>query len=92
MTAPIDLGPEGDQVTLLLFGTGIRGRSALAAVTCTIGGVSVPVSFAGSQGDLVGLDQINVGPLPRALAGRGEVDLVLLVDGKAANTVRISIR
>ncbi|MBI3426604.1 MAG: hypothetical protein HY011_27055 [Acidobacteria bacterium] len=92
VTAPIDLGPEGDQVILLLFGTGLRGRSALAAVTCTMGGVSVPVSFAGAQGDLVGLDQINVGPLPRALAGRGEVDLVLLVDGKTANTVRVNLK
>jgi uncharacterized protein (TIGR03437 family) len=92
VTAPIDLGPEGDQVILLLFGTGIRGRSALAAVMCTIGGVSVPVSFAGVQGDLVGLDQLNVGLLPRALAGRGEVDLVLTVDGRAANTVRINIK
>ena len=79
-------------VILLLVGTGIRGRSAVASVTCTVGGVNVPVSFAGAQGDLVGLDQINVGPLPRALAGRGEVDLVLLVDGKAANTVRVNIK
>jgi uncharacterized protein (TIGR03437 family) len=90
--APIDLGANTDQVVLLLFGTGIRGRSNLSAVACRIGGVEVPVSFAGAQGDLVGLDQINVGPLPRNLAGRGEVDLVLMVDGKTANTVRISVR
>ncbi|MBI1763248.1 MAG: hypothetical protein HYR56_17630 [Acidobacteria bacterium] len=90
--APIDLGPEGEQVILLLFGTGVRGRSALAAVTCVLGGISVPVSFAGAQGDLAGLDQLNVGPLPRALAGRGEVDLVLTVDGRAANAVRVSFR
>lgn len=89
---PIDLGASTDQVVLLLFGTGIRGRSNLSAVTCRLGGVETPVSFAGAQGDLVGLDQINVGPLPRTLAGRGEVDLVLLVEGKAANTVRLSIR
>jgi hypothetical protein len=25
--------------------------------------------------------------LPRSLAGRGEVDVVMMVDGKAANTV-----
>ncbi len=92
IAAPLELGLADDQVILLLFGSGIRGRSDLTAVTCQIGGVSVPVSFAGAQGDLVGLDQINIGPLPRALAGRGEVDLVLLVDGKAANTVRVSIK
>ncbi len=92
VTAPIDLGPEGDQVILLLYGTGMRGRSALAAVTCTIGGLNVPVGFAGASPDFVGLDQINIGPLPRALAGRGEVDLVLMVDGKAANIVRVNIK
>lgn len=89
---PIDLGPESDQVFLILYGTGIRGRSALSAVTATIGGVSVPVTFAGAQGTFVGLDQINLGPLPRSLAGRGEVDVVLTVDGKTSNTVRVTIR
>ncbi|MBL8168727.1 MAG: hypothetical protein JNJ50_11265, partial [Acidobacteria bacterium] len=39
----------------------------------------------------VGLDQINV-PLPRSLAGRGEVDVVMTVDGVAANTIRIRIK
>jgi len=53
-------------------------------------GVAAPVSFAGEQG-LPGLDQINVA-LPRALAGRGEVDVILTVDGKTANIVRINIK
>src|SRR6185503_14982835 len=35
------------------------------------------------------LDQLNVS-LPRTLAGRGEVDLVLTVDGRPANTVRVA--
>lgn len=62
----------------------------MAAVTCTTGGGGVPVGFAGAQGELVGLDQINVGPLPRGLAGRGAVDVRLTVEGKAANTARIT--
>jgi uncharacterized protein (TIGR03437 family) len=37
------------------------------------------------------LDQINA-LIPRALIGRGEVDVVLTVDGKIANTVRVNIR
>jgi len=92
VAAPIDLGQEGDQVILLLFGSGIRGRSALSAVTCTIGRVAVPVGFAAAAPGFIGLDQVNVGPLPRSLAGRGEVDVVLTVDGKEANRVRISIK
>ncbi len=88
---PIDLGAATDQVFLILNGTGIRGRSSLSAVTATIGGVDAPVSFAGLQGDFVGLDQINVG-IPRSLIGRGQVDVILTVDGKTSNTVKINIK
>jgi uncharacterized protein (TIGR03437 family) len=89
VAAPLDLGPEGDQLFLLLFGTGWRNRSSLSAVTASIGGLAAQVDYAGAQGDLVGLDQINL-RLPRSLAGRGEVDLVLSVDGLTANTVRVA--
>src|SRR5262249_20974707 len=47
---PIDLGPETDQVILLLFGTGLRARSALSAVRVTIGGVDAQALFADAQG------------------------------------------
>jgi uncharacterized protein (TIGR03437 family) len=40
---------------------------------------------------VTGLDQVNVA-VPRTLIGRGEVDIVLAVDGKAANTVRVNIK
>ncbi|MBK9316852.1 MAG: choice-of-anchor D domain-containing protein [Acidobacteria bacterium] len=89
VAAPIEPGPDGEQVYLLLFGTGLRFNSGLQGVTCKIGGIDAPVLYAGAQGDLVGLDQVNLS-LPRALAGRGEVDLVLTVDGQAANTVRVA--
>jgi len=89
--APISLGPEGDQVFLILYGTGLRNRSSLAAVTCTIGGVAVPVLYAGDTPGFAGLDQVNIGPLPRSLAGRGEVDVALIVDGRPANILRIRV-
>jgi uncharacterized protein (TIGR03437 family) len=88
---PIDLGPETDQLFLLLFGTGIRFRSALPAVSVKIGGVDATVQFAGAQGDFVGLDQVNA-LLPRNLVGRGEVEITLIADGMTSNTVRASIR
>jgi uncharacterized protein (TIGR03437 family) len=91
VTVPIDLGPEADQVFLVLFGTGIRGFSALSAVTASIGGATSGVDFAGPQGTYVGVDQINL-RLTRSLIGRGEVDVGLTVDGQASNTVRVSIR
>jgi uncharacterized protein (TIGR03437 family) len=86
----IEVGPDA-QVFLSLFGTGIRGRSSLANVAVTIGGVSATVLFAGAQGEFPGLDQVNV-VLPTNLQGRGEQDLILTVDGHVANTVRINVK
>ena len=91
VTTPIDLGPTTDRVYLGLFGTGVRGRTNLSGVSVTIGGQAATVDFAGVQGQFVGLDQINV-LIPRSLIGKGETDLVLTVDGKAANTVRVNIK
>jgi uncharacterized protein (TIGR03437 family) len=45
------------------------------------------VLFAGAQGFFAGLDQVNA-----RLIGWGEVEVVLTVDGKAANAVRINVR
>jgi uncharacterized protein (TIGR03437 family) len=89
--APIDLGPSGTQVVLALFGTGIRGFSSLAAMSATIGGVSAPVQSAGAVLQYAGLDEVKIA-LPRTLAGLGAADLILIVDGKAANTVQIDIK
>ena len=95
VAVPIDLGPDlgtaTDQVFLLLFGSGWRFRSSLSNLNLTIGGIALPVVYAGLQGDFVGLDQINV-QLSRSLIGRGEVDVVLTVDGVTANTVRVNFK
>lgn len=88
---PIDLGAETDQVFLILFGTGLRNRSGLGAVNVNFSDVNAPVSFAGAQGDFVGLDQINVA-LPRILKGRGEVAINLTADAQVANTVTVAIK
>ncbi|MFN0109019.1 MAG: hypothetical protein ACKVZH_09240 [Blastocatellia bacterium] len=88
---PIDLTAANEQVFLLLFGTGIRKRSSLSAVSVQVGGVTAPINFAGAQTNFVGLDQINA-LLPRALIGRGEVDVVVSVDGLTANAVRVSVK
>ena len=88
----VDLGAEGDQVYLVLYGTGLRGVSDLSGVQATIGGETVPVLYAGEQGEFVGLDQVNLGPVPRKLAGSGENEIVLTFDGVAANTVTVTIQ
>jgi uncharacterized protein (TIGR03437 family) len=85
---PISLGPEGEQVVLLLFGTGIRGGSD---VRVRINGEEAQVlGFAPSQ-QFVGLDQINV-LLSRSLIGTGEVTIEVMVDGVSANSVTMEIQ
>jgi uncharacterized protein (TIGR03437 family) len=88
---PIDLGPEGEQVFGILFGSGFRSNTGLAAVSVKIGGVESEVLYAGEAPGFFGLDQCNV-RIPRSVGGRGDVDLVLTVNGKVANTVRINIK
>jgi len=49
------------------------------------------VLYVGAQGMLSAVDQINV-ELTRTLAGKGEVDLEVMVDGRMANTTRLSVK
>lgn len=88
---PLEVGAAGERVFVVLFGTGLRLRSALDKVTAKIGGVDTPVFFAGAQGQLDGLDQLNLEVLP-ALAGRGLVEVELIVDGQTANRVQIQFK
>jgi uncharacterized protein (TIGR03437 family) len=88
---PIDLGLDSDLVVLELFGTGIRGRSALAGVTCKIGSSTLPVAYAGPQTVFVGLDQVNV-TLPKSLRGGGSQTVLLTVDGQTANAVNLTFK
>lgn len=86
---PVDLGAPADQVFLSLYGTGFRAASQ---ATATLGGVSIPVLGFAAVGVYQGEDVINIGPLPRSLAGRGELNLLITFDGKQANTVTVAVR
>ena len=86
---PLDLGDEGDRVFLTLFGTGIRGAGGATGVQTMISDREVPVLFAGAQSGFAGLDQVNIGPLPRSLAGAGEINVVVTAAGTTSNTVTI---
>jgi uncharacterized protein (TIGR03437 family) len=91
VAVPIDLGPASDLVYLILYGTGVRFRSGLQGVTVRLGNADGNVLYAGGQTGFAGLDQLNVG-IPRSLIGSGEIPVVLTVDGKTANTLRINIK
>jgi uncharacterized protein (TIGR03437 family) len=86
---PVDLSAAPDVVTLELRATGFRGRNANGFVIAQIAGVDVPViSITPSVAD-VGVDLVQIGPLPQSLAGAGLVDVQLAVDGVSANPVQI---
>lgn len=87
---PISLGVD-TPVYVRFYGTGVRNASALANVTVTINGTSVPVLYAGPAPNYTGLDQVNVA-LPLSLRGSGESNATLTVDGQASNAVTINIQ
>ncbi len=84
----LDLGPASDRVYLTLFGTGIR--AAGGRVSVTVAGLPAQVSYSGPQGTLSGEDQVNV-LLPREIAGRGVVPIVVTAAGYTSNTVYIAV-
>lgn len=90
VTKPIDMGPEGDRLFLILFLSGVR-RAGAGTVRVLIGGNEIAPSFSGATTDFVGLDQINV-ELPRdpALIGR-MVNVSVAVGGVTSNLVDIEI-
>jgi uncharacterized protein (TIGR03437 family) len=91
VAVPIDLSNEAEQVFLLLSGTGIRNHSGLVNVRAKVGSENAEVTFAGAEGILPGVDQVDLRLQP-SLRGRGEVSVELSVDGRAANTVRIKLK
>jgi|GEM_PF-260235 len=88
--APIDFGPEGDRLFLILFGAGVRGRGD-APVEVQIGENDLDVLFAGAHPEFAGLDQMNL-ELPRSLAGAGVVDVRTAVGDAVSNTVRLEFQ
>lgn len=86
---PIDFGPATDELFLVLYGTGIRLHGGLQTVRATVNGMDSEVLFAGKHCCYEGVDQVNI-RLSRSLAGRGDADVTLTVDGKVANTVKVN--
>ncbi len=87
LATPINLGPEGEKVFIILYPTGLRrvpdpnndgNRNEFTRVI--INGLSVVPAYAGPQGSLVGLDQVNV-EIPRTLLGSGALDVQIVVTG-----------
>jgi uncharacterized protein (TIGR03437 family) len=88
---PVVIGPEGERVFLVLFGTGFRHNSGISAVAAILDGLRLPATFAGAQGNLTGVDQLNI-ELAQSLKGRGQVILNCTINGRAANPVSIVVQ
>jgi uncharacterized protein (TIGR03437 family) len=95
---PIDLGPQGEQVFLVLFLSGIRGAddpngdgNLNENFRVIIGGEEVTPQFVGPQPAFVALDQMNV-QIPRTLIGGGIVNVSVVASGfSSSNLVDIEI-
>jgi uncharacterized protein (TIGR03437 family) len=87
--SPISFG--SDTLYLVLYGTGIRGRSSIGNVSCTIGAATLPVIYAGAQPQYPGLDQVDV-LLPASLKGSGQVNVTVIVDGQTSNPVTLTFQ
>jgi uncharacterized protein (TIGR03437 family) len=88
---PISFGNGSDTLTLVLYGTGIRGASSMNSVQVNIANLNLPVLFAGAQPTISGLDQVNVS-LPSSLRGRGQVVVTVTVDGQATNMAQVAFQ
>jgi uncharacterized protein (TIGR03437 family) len=90
-TNPLPYTSAGtSSIYLVLYGTGFR--NATHPVTATLAGIAVPVTYAGAQGTNVGLDQINIGPLPKGLDTYSDLPLVINADGTASNAVTVRLQ
>lgn len=70
--------------SIVLFGTGMRGRSNAAA---TVAGLPAVVEAVEAVTGTAGLDQVRV-RMPEGLAS-GEVEVQVTVDGRASNVVTV---
>lgn len=91
-TAP-NFIPAGLQVSsgttaLVLYGTGIRNRASLSAVSVTIAGTPFAPFYAGPVPGEIGEDQVNVS-LPASLAGAGTVFVTVSIGSATSNAVTL---
>ena len=85
---PIDLGPAGDQVYLVLYGGNLP---VVKSASATVGGLPAELAYAGPLTPANGVAQFNV-LIPRALAGAGTVDVVVTVNGQPSNAVNVNVK
>jgi len=88
--AVLDLSASfsSDTVALQLYAEGVRDASE---VQVQIAGQTVPVLYAGAASHFPDLDQISV-QVPHSLAGIGDAEVLLTVDGGTTSPVHVQIQ
>jgi endoglucanase len=81
---------DGDNLYLLLYGTGFDGASA-NGTTVTVGTTPTTVTYAGPAPGFSGEDQIDA-QLPSSLAGAVSVTVIVTVNQVTANAVTIAFQ
>ena len=87
---------NGDDLYLLLYGTGFDADSGASGTSVTVGqawfaGPTMKVLYSGPAPGYSGEDQIDA-QLPTSLAGSGQVIVTVTVDGATANPVTIAFQ
>ena len=97
LAKPIDLGPAGERVFLILYLTGVRNApdpnsdgNATETVRVLVNGNELVPDYSGVQPNFVGLDQINV-EIPRYLLGNSALDIQIKVNGLLSNRSNVEI-
>jgi hypothetical protein len=85
---PAELGTASDRVTLEFYASGVTGA---ADVHVQIAGKDATVLYAGPAGHYLGLDQVVV-EVPHSLAGKGDADVVMTVDGRTADPLHVQLQ
>ena len=95
----VDPGTTARPNYLILYTTGLRRATATnpndangvaEAVTALIQGVPATVTYAGPAPTWTGLDQVNI-IIPPELAGLGQLNVRLIVNGRSSNTTTFTI-
>ncbi len=81
-----EVGNETDAAYLVIYGTGWRNGTGL---TVKFGDTVLTPVYSGAQGDITGLDQINV-PLVKDLAGKTDAEFTVEFGTVISNKVTVS--
>lgn len=89
-SAPIPVGPPNRPTFVIVQGSGFRAAASFGGPRVRLNGISAPVVAVRASALFAGQDEL-VFQIPSFLAGRGVMELRLVVAGRESNYARINI-